>query len=149
MIVGSKRYSRSESGITLVEAVMAMAIGGLMMAGVTNGFIQCMRQAEWSSYSLAANSLAVQRLEQTRAAKWDRMASPTIDNLVSANFPADIEILDIPISHTNIVYATNYTTITTVLSNPPLRMVRVDCVWRFMNRGLFTNSIATYRAPDQ
>lgn len=126
-----------------------MAIAGLMMAGVTNGFIQCMTQAEWSSYSLAASSLAIQKLEQSRAAKWDRLASPPIDNLISNNFPQDVQILDIPISQTNIVYATNFTTILQISTNPPLRMIRVDCVWRFMSRGLFTNTIATYRAPDQ
>jgi Tfp pilus assembly protein PilV len=148
MILKCRVISR-QSGITLVEALIAMMVGGLIMAGVSNGFIQCMRQAEWSSYSLAANSLAIQKLEQARAAKWDRLASPTIDNLISSNFPADVQILDIPISQTNIVYATNFTTILQISTNPPLRMVRVDCVWNFMSRGLFTNTVATYRAPDQ
>ena len=116
------------------------------MAVVATGSIQCMRQAEWTSHSLAANSLAAQRLEQARAATWDRGAS--IDQVVSANFPVDVEILDIPISKTNIIYATNYTTILSISTDPPLKMIRVDCVWRFLNRGLFTNMIATYRAPD-
>jgi prepilin-type N-terminal cleavage/methylation domain-containing protein len=147
MTLKSQRYGWwRRSGITLVEVVVAMAIGGLIMTAVTTGFIQCMRQAEWTSHCLAANSLAVQRLEQARAATWDRGAS--IDQVVSANFPADVEVLDIPISKTNIIYATNYTTILTISSNPPLKMIRVDCVWGFLNRGLFTNTIATYRAPD-
>jgi hypothetical protein len=30
-----------------------------------------------------------------------------------------------------------------------LKQIRVDCVWRFMSRGLFTNTTLTYRAPDQ
>jgi hypothetical protein len=140
---------RSQAAVTLIEAVLSMAVGGLMMAGVANGFIQCMRRAEWSSYSLAASSLAMQKLEQTRAAKWDRLSYPTVDDLVSSNFPPDVQVLDIPISKTNIVYATNYTSVLNISTNPPLRMVRVDCVWRFMSRGLFTNTVATYRAPDQ
>lgn len=139
----------SESGITMVEALLAMIVGGLMMAGVTNGFIHAMKQAEWSSYSLAANSLALQRLEQTRAAKWDPLASSPVDEVVSTNFPTDIQTLDVPISKTNVVYATNYTTILTISTNPPLKMIRVDCVWRFMSRRLFTNTVATYRAPFQ
>jgi type II secretory pathway pseudopilin PulG len=149
MVRNQPRRTGKAQGITLIEVVFAMGIGGLLMAGITNGFIQCMRQAEWSSYSLAANSLALQRLEQTRAATWDRFASPPNDQVVSANFPPDVQILDIPISKTNIVYATNYTTIQAVSTNPPLKLVRVDCVWRFLNRGLFTNTLVTYRAPNQ
>ena len=34
-----------------------------------------------------------------------------------------------PFSKTNIVYVTNYTSILTVSTNPPVKMVRVDCVW--------------------
>ena len=113
------------SGVTLVEVVVAMALGGLMMAAVTGGFIQCMRRAEWSSYSLAANSLALQKLEQTRSAGWDTTGS---DKLLTNNFPPDRQVLDVPFSKTNIVYATNYTSILTVSTNPPVKMVRVDCV---------------------
>jgi hypothetical protein len=36
-----------------------------------------------------------------------------------------------------------------ISSNPPLRQIRADCVWTFMNRRLFTNTIITLRAPDQ
>lgn len=141
-----KRGLSSESAITLVEVVVALAVAALMMAAVTTGFMNCMRRAEWSSYSLAANSLAVQKLEQTRAAPWDLSGSN--DKLVSTNFPPDRQTLDVPFSKTNIVYATNFTTILTISTNPPLKLVRVDCVWRFLSRGLFTNTLVTYRAPD-
>lgn len=150
MILTVKKAGRSRvSGITIVEAMMAIVIGGLMMAGVTNGFITAMRQAEWSSYSLAANSLALQKLEQTRSAKWDRFAATPTDEVVSSNFPPDIQVLDVPISKTNVLYATNFTSISVISSNPPLKLIRVDCVWKFMSRGLFTNTVATYRAPFQ
>ena len=88
-------------------------------------------------------------MEQARSANWDLLASPPRDQLVSANFPTTNEVLDIPISGTNIVNATIFTTITPVSTNLQLRLIRVDCVWPFLNRGLFTNSIQTYRAPDQ
>jgi hypothetical protein len=150
MIVRLKRrWKGAILAITLMEVVFAMAVGGLLMAGVASGFIQCMRQAEWSSYSLAANSLALQKLEQTRAAAWDRLAAPPNDQVVSSNFPPDVQVLDVPISKTNIVYATNFTSIQSISTNPPLKLVRVDCVWSFMSRGLFTNTLATYRAPNQ
>ena len=46
-------------------------------------------------------------------------------------------------------YATNYTTVSDISVDPPLRMIQVDCVWRFMGGRLFTNTVITYRAPDQ
>jgi prepilin-type N-terminal cleavage/methylation domain-containing protein len=136
-------------GFTLVEALVSMAILGLMVTGVVSGFIQSHRTAEWSAYSLAAQSLALQAMEQSRAAKWDPTKSPAADDLVASNFPTTINILDVPLSGTNIVYATNRISIRTVSTDPPLREVAVECTWKFPNRGLFTNSILTYRAPDQ
>ena len=91
----------------------------------------------------------MQALEQTRAAKWDTLGTPVVDQVVSGNFTSRVEILDIPISGTNIVYATSSISISTISTTPPLKMIQVDCVWRFMNHGLFTNTVATYRAPDQ
>ena len=119
------------------------------MACVVTGFIQTTKQAEWSAYSLAAQSLAMQCLEQTRAAKWDPLAYPAVDQLVSSNFLARIELLDIPLSKSNIVYATNIITLTTVSTQPALKMIRVECTWPFFDRGVFTNTVVSYRAPDQ
>jgi prepilin-type N-terminal cleavage/methylation domain-containing protein len=134
-------------GYSLIEMLVAMAIAGILIAGMVSGHIQAAKQAEWSAYSLAASSLALQQLERIRGAKWDSQAAN--DQVISGNFPVTVEILDIPITKTNIVYATNRTTITTISTAPPLKMVRVDCTWRFMSRAVSTNSVATYRAPDQ
>ncbi len=90
----------------------------------------------------------MQRVEQTRAAKWDMIAYPPIDQLVSNNFPAVTSTLDVPVADTNVVYATSVTTIATVSTNPPLKMIRVDCIWSLMKRGPFTNTVVTYRSPD-
>ena len=98
---------------------------------------------------LAAQSLASQSLEQSRAAKWDPKGYPATDQLVSSNFPLKVQILDIPMTGSNIVYATNITSISTVSVNPPLKMISVECIWRLLERGLFTNTVVSYRAPDQ
>ena len=143
------QFRARNSGFTLVEVILSIAIIGIVMSGVIAGFIQSSRTAEWSAYSLAAQSLAIQRLEQARAAKWDPMGAPSVDLLVQSNFPTLTEILDIPVSGTNVTYATTTTTITNISTDPPLKLISVECVWKFQNRGLFTNSIATYRAPDQ
>ena len=134
---------------TLAEVVIATALAALVVGGSIYGYVISAQRAEWSAYSLAAQSLAVQRMEQARAAKWDPLGYPPVDELVSSNFPVQVNVLDIPITKTNIVYGTNYTVITTISANPPLKMVKVDCVWPFARRGVFTNTVATYRAADQ
>lgn len=143
------RAKTGREGFTLAEVVISMAIASLAISGVIYGYVMTAQRAEWSSYSLAAQSLALQRIEQARACKWDPAGYPPVDELVSSNFGVVVDILDIPMSGTNVVYATNYTTITTVTANPPLRMIRVDCCWMFQKRGAFTNTVATYRGPDQ
>jgi hypothetical protein len=119
------------------------------ISGVVSGFIQATRTAEWSAYSLAAQSLASQCLEQSRAAKWDPRGYPPVDQLVSSNFPINVQVLDIPVTHSNTVYATNIVTITTLSTSPGLKMISVQCTWPFLNRGNFTNTVVSYRAPDQ
>jgi type II secretory pathway pseudopilin PulG len=128
---------KGKEAFTLTEVVFSLAIIGLTSGGIINGYIQSARVTDWQAHSLAANFLAMQRVEQCRAAKWD------------TNFPVVVEQLDLPTVSTNRSYATIYTTITTVSTTPPLRMMQADCVWRFPGRGLFTNTIVTYRAPDQ
>lgn len=137
------------AAFTLPEVLVAIAITAMGLSGIIYGYISSAERAEWSAYSLAAHSLAMQRAEQTRAAKWDMQAWPQVDELVASNFPPQPNILDIPMQVTNAVYATNFTFIRDVLTNPPLKSIRIECVWRFMERGLFTNVIMTYRAPDQ
>ena len=140
---------RRSSGFTLMEVVISLSISAITIGATITGYTLSTRRAEWSAYSLAAHSLAMQRLEQTRAAKWDPNGWPTADELISSNFPVRQEVLDIPISGTNLVYATNFTTITTLSTTPPLKMIRVDCTWMFLSRGPFTNSVVTYRTADQ
>ncbi|MBI4663658.1 MAG: type II secretion system protein [Verrucomicrobia bacterium] len=134
---------------TLMEVVISLSISAMMVGAVITGYTLSTRRAEWSAYSLAAHSLAMQRLEQARAAKWDPNGWPSVDELVSSNFPVQVEVLDIPISGTNLVSATNLTTISTLSTAPPLKMIRVDCVWMFLSRGPFTNTVVTYRTADQ
>ena len=137
-------------GFTLVEVLISLAIAAIIMGGTIYGYVNSARRAEWSAYSLAANSFALQRMEQMRACKWDLNKAPAIgDQVTSSSFPTSSAILDMPNSRSNAVYATNFTTITTVSSNPWLKCIRVDCVWYFAPRNRnFTNTIVSYRAPD-
>lgn len=122
---------------------------GLAIGGILYGYMMSARRAEFSAYNLAAESLALQRLEQTRATSWQPNNYPVKDELQASNFPNQTLVLDVPLQGTNIVNATIYTTITTITTNPPVRMIRVDCAWPFPNRGTITNTVVTYRSPDQ
>lgn len=138
-----------QAGQSLVEVGVSLTIAAVAISSSMNGYVLSACRAEWSAYSLAAHSQAVQKLEQVRAAKWDTTSFPEVDEVAATNFPVTVSVLDVPLSGTNIVHATNRTTIATVSANPPLKLVRVDSVWSFMNRGVFTNTVVSYRAPDQ
>jgi hypothetical protein len=135
---------------TLAEVVMATAITAVVFGGIVTCHIQSSRRAEWSGYSLAAQALALQQLEQARSAKWDTLTTPAVDEITNIA-PVTSAILDLPISGTNAVWATNYATVSTVtISATPyvaVHMVEVKTVWPF-RRKLFTNSLADYFAPD-
>jgi prepilin-type N-terminal cleavage/methylation domain-containing protein len=143
------RRTRGTRGMTLPEVVISLAIGGLVFGGVLTSYLQALIRAEWSAYNLAGHSLAIQCLEQARAAKWDTQSSPPVDLVVASNFPVTVDVLDIPISGTNITFATNFVTISQVSFDPPLKLISVDTVWAFRPGRVFTNTTVSYRAPDQ
>jgi hypothetical protein len=148
------RIYRRTSGFTLAEVVVCIAITALMFMGIITAYIHGTYKAEWSGYSLAAQAMAIQQLEQAKSAVWDNNLVPAkieLTNLVTTTY----DKLDLPISGTNCVYATNFTTVSliTLSTNPTISvyMVKVDTVWPFMWKGiprLHTNTIANYYAPD-
>ncbi len=139
----------SSGAFTLAETVISLALTGIMVTGIVSGFLQSAKQAEWSAYSYAAQSQALWHLEQVRSAQWDPYHFPVIDEVQQSNFPVRVEILDVPTSGNNITYATNRTTITPISTTPPIRLIEVETTWRFINRGIFTNTVRTYRTTDQ
>jgi type II secretory pathway pseudopilin PulG len=164
------RANRHAVGFTLAEVVTSIAVMGLAFAGILTGYIQSTRRAEWSGYSLAAQALAVQQIEQARSAVWDYSAGTprnelTNLNLINRQYNSGTKTatgyswatLDVPYSGTNVVRATNFVTVRMFYSdniaNPPvqLQMMQVDTVWPFeagSARKYFTNTVATYFAPD-
>ena len=145
--VSRRRAARRCGGFTLEEVVVSMAISALTIGGVASGYVTTNKRAEWSTYSAAAQSAALQQIEQARAAKWDPLALPATDELVSANFPVTTAKLDLPGASGTVAYVTNRTTITRLSVDPPLKLIRVDSSWSFQSRGPFTNSVTTYRSP--
>lgn len=131
----------------MAEVVISLAVASISVGGIMYGYVVSARRAEWSAYSLNAHNLATQTLERCRSAKWDPTANPAVDMLVTGNFPTERLMMDMPITGTNAIFGTNYVTISTVSVNPPLKFIRVDCMWLFTNGRVYSNSVASYRSP--
>lgn len=145
-----RQYPRyCQSGITLIEVVVALSITALSVWAIVSGYIFCARSAEKAALCLVANARAMERLEETRSAKWDTAILPVVDQLVSTNFPGKDVTLDLSGSGTGVTPAKVFTEISEVSANPPLKRIRVDCVWQFNGGQWVTNTIETCRAPDQ
>ena len=139
----------ANSAFTLMEVVISLAILGISLGGILTLYVRSAQRADWSGYSVSAQMMALSGLEQCRAAKYDPHGSPPTDALVSSNFPSRVDILDPGTVNGAASYGTNTTTILTISTNPALKLVRVDCTWTYPGRGVFTNSVSTYRAANQ
>lgn len=144
------------AAFTLAEVVVSVGILASVMAGLIYGYIQVNYRAQVSSLSLAAQSLAGQSVEQARAAKWD-MHSTTpgtgpgaSDELPPTNY-MEVFTNSMVVPATGLaMIVTNYVSISTAYSNPPVREIRADCVWRAPFSGKwFSNTVVTYRISDE
>jgi prepilin-type N-terminal cleavage/methylation domain-containing protein len=152
MIVHCKKANNrmTAAGFTLIEVLIAFVIFGIVSSGVIYGYVQANRMAEWSSMSLAAQSLAAQGMEQARAAKWDTQVWPqTNGDFLGQTQYFQVDTNDVPTTGAPLLI-TNYLSITNISASPPLRQIRSDVVWTFPLTGrVFTNTVITLRAPDQ
>lgn len=163
-----RSFPRSAVGFTLVEVVVAIAILTMVLCGTMLTYMEASYRAEWSGYSLAAQSLSLMQIEQARSAVWDSsIGKNEITNLCLTNITYNAttktttgytwSILDLPVSGNNTVKATNYVSIRMFyangVTNPPvqLQMVTVDTVWPFNMFGrqyYCTNRTATLYGMD-
>ena len=125
---------------------MGLALGSI--TAIVGGYRVALYRVEYTTSFVAAQSLAVQRLELTRAARWEPSAGTPIDELQPANFPATTETLDIPVVGTNVASVKVTTTISNIVSDPPAKWIQVSCVWSCGAHGPFTNTVSTLRTPD-
>src|SRR5579883_1356321 len=144
-----ERLNRQSQAFTMAEVLIALLLLGITLGGILGVYIDAAACSDWSAHSVAAQISALNSLEQCRAAKFDPRGTPAIDQLVSSNFPTKIYVLDVGTSVGPTTYSTNVTTISTLSTNPPLKVVRVDCTWFYPRKGLFTNTVFTYRAANQ
>jgi prepilin-type N-terminal cleavage/methylation domain-containing protein len=150
---GARHRHRVNAGFTLAEVVISISVLGLVIQGVILGYVKMGQQAEWSAYSLAAQSLASQGAEQARSSNWkpqlpQRGVGPGLPDELGLTTYTRTETLDVPVDGEPII-ATNTVSITAVSLSPPVRQISSECVWRFMGRGLYTNTVIMLRAPDE
>lgn len=153
MLVGSSnrfdRRRRRCGGFSLVEVTISLGIIAIVVVGMVDGYRLAGYRTEWSAYSTAGQALALQQIEQIRAAKWDTQQDPIVDD--TANVPTTSwAMLDMPVSGTNAVYATNFVSVAdiSVGNGVSFKQIQVDTVWPWRGR-LFTNTLVTFRAPDR
>ena len=164
---------RSTAGFTFAEVLVAVVIVALAFVTIISGYLAGAKRTEWSGFSLAAQSVSLEGLEQARTATWDiamqknELASMALIGYTSNSTAQGgyvitgytTNILDVPWKGTNYVVATNYFTITLFWENNAtnvpvqLQMVKVDSVWPFTDWGnytlqYYTNTTCTYLAPD-
>jgi hypothetical protein len=139
---------RGRAGMTLVEVIIALALTTLTVAGIVTGYIYCSTATVKDALYMAANGRAMERLEETRLARWDVSSYPVVDELQPTNFLPETVTLDTPATNSPLVLATINTQISDVSLSPPVRKIHVDCIWLFRGVEPVTNSIETCRAPD-
>lgn len=154
-------------GFTLIEVMVSLAIIVVLFGGILTAYIQTSRQAEWAGYSLAAQAIGIQQIEQARSAVWDYSIGKnelTNLNLMGWSYNTSTKVgkgystnvLDLPISGTNAVIATNFVTVKilglTGLTNVQVQMVTVETVWPLLTlrygKRFYTNTTASYFGPD-
>ena len=161
-----KPNKNQRQGFTFGEILVAFFVFGLVISGLMYGYVAANRMAEMSSMSLAAQSFALQGLEEAKSVQWNYVRWPntnvssddpfwTPPSVGYTNLPPQVDTLDIPTTGAPIL-VTNYVTVTEINSsyyinsNSPIRQIVCNCVWAFPLDGrLVTNSAVGFRAPDQ
>jgi type II secretory pathway pseudopilin PulG len=145
--------AKGQGGFTLAEVVVSMAMAAMTVGAIISCYLMAAQRSEWTTASTAASQLAMDRLAQMRVARWDLSFEngnpPGTNDLVEGFFVDDPAPLDMPLTGTVPLMATNQVTVTRLAVDRPVLMLRVDCVWSLMSRGPFTNTVVSYRAPDQ
>ena len=77
MLLHWKPQKNQRQGFTLGEVLVAFCVFGMVISGLMYGYVQTNRMAEMSSMSLAAQSFAIQGLEEANRCNGITCAGPT------------------------------------------------------------------------
>jgi hypothetical protein len=137
------------AAFTLAETLISITIMGLVFAGTLLAYTRAAERAEWSGYNLAAQAQCVRVMEQFHSVLWDTQVLPNHDDTTNIPSPV-VTVLDLPMSGSNAVWVTNFCTVVAFTNPGPsyVKMITVNTVWPWKGRTI-TNTLVTYRAPDQ
>ena len=130
--------------------MMSVLIITMVFSTVLVGYTRAAQHAQWSGYSLAAQAQSTKQLEEFRAVLWDTQSTPIVDN--TTNVPTNLVLmLDLPISGTNVVYATNTAKVTGITNGTTIfKMIVINTTWTLPMTGQhYTNTVVAYRSPNQ
>ena len=167
---------RGEAAFSFFEVMIAFLVVALMFGVIINGYTSAAKRMQWTGFSLAAQALSIQTIEQARSATWDpaqtgKAIEVTNLTLLGKTFTPNptalvlwtysgytINILDVPWKGTNYLMATNWVTVQMFRLPPPntnivMQLVRVDTVWPFnawanFKLRYYTNTVCSLLAPD-
>jgi hypothetical protein len=167
---------RKTGGFTLIEVVMALVITTLVFGTMIQTYNLLCKRALWSGYSLAAQAVNSQQIEQFRGAFWNPggstgPAGPTneiytnlyknTNGFMGSQYNSGLGLvtgyttnyLPLPVPSGNtVIVITNYVSngLITASGATALMWVSVDTVWPFVAEGtnkFYTNRMVTYFAP--
>jgi len=136
--------------MTLVEVLIAIMLFAIVFGSIVSGLSVASSRANFIKHSAAAEKLAEQRLEQVMSGLWDTTILPQVDEVVAANFPADV----VSLSATGLgpqVNATRTVSITPMPSagNAQYKVIQVRIEWSLGGRGPFEIMLQGIKSPDQ
>ncbi len=144
---GGRAARAGQGGFTVIEVAFAAAIAALVLAGMFEGYNMSGRRSQFAACSIAANTAAMAQLERVVSASWVPSSGVTTLLGLGATNGAS---LDLPSAQGNTVNCTNAISVTQISTNPPYAMVQVSCIWTFPGYGgVYTNTVAILRAPDE
>lgn len=145
-IVPLRLCARRARAFTLIELVMAMGIAFTVLAALAFGYMQAYRISDSALLQAEAQRLACDRLETVLAASWRYYGAQPTNQLTDfvGEYPQSFQVPSVTSSQ---IVARVVTQIATT-DNPPLAEVRVQCIWTSPNGFVYTNEVATLRAPD-
>jgi type II secretory pathway pseudopilin PulG len=142
-----RQGNRGESGFTLVEYLVCFMIGTFSITTIATGYVIASQRTAYLTASAVAQRVAKERMEEVCRARWDLYCNPPINDIPSMAGTYAVSLRLLQAGADDVVPATVTTAVTALGGGPPLQMIRVDCVWSYMGRGPYTNTVVTFRAP--
>jgi type II secretory pathway pseudopilin PulG len=141
-------FKRTDSGVTLVDVIMAIALLGVMASGVFGSFRYGFFTLQLLRENQRATQILLEKVETIRLYSWDQVNTP---GFIPTNLPLEVYDPQAPLGQQGVTY---YGTVTAPANVPfntsystNMRQVTVTLTWATRNVP-HTRSLTTYIAKD-